>query len=126
MKKQLLILLTMLCMLAFPLNTFASELPCAETYAMSESMLLLGTGYTDDGVYYEVYGEPYAGNLNARVSVNVERTVVFVGDVFPPETMNWRETMSDLEMTGTLYLRSFIYNAKTNRTTAIYEGTLTG
>ena len=125
MRKQLLILVTMLCMLAFPLNAFASE-SHNDTYAVSESMLLLGTGYTDDGVYYEVYGEPYTGNINARVSVNVERTVVFVGDVFPPETMNWREFMSDLEMRGTLYLRSFIYNASTNRTTAIYEGTLTG
>ena len=125
MKKYFLLLIAILCMLALPINACASELP-TDSYAISESMILLGTGNTEAGIYYEVYGEPYEGNVNSRVKVTVERTVVFDGDVFPPESMNWREWIYDLEMRGTLYLTSFIYNRSTNKTTAIYEGTLSG
>ena len=125
MKKHLILFLVTLFILALPMNCFASE-PGNTTYTISEEMVLLGTGYTDDGVYYEVYGEPHTVNINARVSVDVERTVVYVGEVMPPATMNWSEKMSNIYMSGTLYLRSYIYNASTNRTTTIYEGTLTG
>ena len=126
MKKHLIILIVALFVLALPINCLASAPEDMASYTSSEEMVLLGTGYTEDGVYYEVYGEQNEVNVNARVSVNVERTVVYVGEVMPPSTMNWSEKMSNIYMSGTLYLRSYIYNAKTNRTTAIYEGTLTG
>lgn len=123
MKKHFILLLTLLLVFAFPLTSYASE-GVENSYNISENMVLLGSGYTENGVYYEVYGEEYYINPYARLSVDVERTVVYVGEVMPPATMQWSEKMSNIYMSGTLYLRSYIYNASTNRTTAIYEGTL--
>ena len=57
MKKSIL-LIAIICMLIMPMNCFASDL--SENVLFStEAQVLLGTGYTDNGVYYEVYGDPF-------------------------------------------------------------------
>lgn len=123
MKKRIILFVMMLCLLAMPMTCLASDLSY-DPGMITENMVLLDSGYTEDGVYYEVFGEPINVNVGARVLLDVDRTVVYVGEVFPPETMEWTEKISGVEMSGTLYLQSFLYNARTNRTTAYYSGTL--
>lgn len=129
MKKWMIFCITLICTLSIPITCMAktSTSPIETISPVStDGLTLLGSGYTEDGVYYEVYGEEVTTNPSARVAIEVERTVVYDGKIFPPQTISWVEEIGVLECSGTLTLSSFYYNATTNKTTAIYVGTLIG
>ena len=89
--------------------------------ARAADLPLLSSGYTEDGTYYEVYGEQSV----QRGAVNyVTRQVVYSGDVIPPMKIEWKETISGKLCSGTLQLRRSTYDKKENKTLAVYEGYL--
>ena len=92
-----------------PLCVSASDLP------------LISSGYTEDGTYYEVYGEQ---PVQRGAASYVSRRVVYSGNVTPPKEIEWKETIYETLYAGTLQLRRSVYDKKANETTAIYEGYL--
>ena len=85
-----------------------------------ESGEFISSGYTEEGVYYEMYG--IQTMVRALGSVFVTRTVVFEGAVQPDSTMYWKEYIDGEAYAGTLSLIKFDYSS--GQTTAVYEGTL--
>lgn len=82
--------------------------------------IYVGYGYTETGIYYEVYGENIL--YCALEAVTVTRTVVYEGVVQPDSTLYWEEEIDGEWYAGTLSRIKFsIYD---NKTTAVYEGTL--
>ena len=124
MKKRISLLLVMIFVLIMPMTCYAAG-NAGEATLSSGKVVLLGSGYTEDGIYYEVYGEPVSGNPGSRANLYVERSVTFVGEVYPPETLDWQEVINGVEWVGYLTLDYFYYVRSTNRTTAHYYGTLT-
>ena len=81
-------------------------------HAEQELLPLIASGYTEDGIYYEIRGE-----------ISLSREVTYEGKVSPPRQTFWRESISGTAYTGTLTL---VYSRYiNNKTIAIYEGTLT-
>lgn len=128
MKKWAIFCMVVMFIFALPLDcmakTFDTPAPITKSTATNDQVLL-GSGYTEDGVYYEVYGERITTNPNARLNIEVERTVVYDGKVMPLQTISWVEDIGGYEFRGTLTLSSFYYDAATDKTTGIYVGTIT-
>lgn len=80
----------------------------------------VGCGYTETGIYYEVYGENIS--YYASETVTVTRTVVYEGIVQPSSTLYWEEEIDGEWYAGTL--SRVKYNISNNKTTAVYTGTL--
>lgn len=78
------------------------------------------SGYTDDGIYYEVYGQTSVQSRSD--SISVARQVVYEGRVNPEKQIFWQETIDGVAYTGTLKLAQIIYGK--NKTIAVYEGIL--
>ncbi len=89
-------------------------------HAEQELLPLIASGYTEDGIYYEIRGEISLSRSNSQF---VSREVTYEGKVSPPRQTFWRESISGTAYTGTLTL---VYSRYiNNKTIAIYEGTLT-
>jgi len=126
--KKIILLFFITCIFAFPINCMAkspSSLDFCEAQTEATNLPFISSGYTEDGVYYEVYGEEITANPNTRLSIEIERTVVFTGRIFPPQTLDWVEIIGLYEYKGTLNLTSFYYDAANNKTTGIYSGIVT-
>lgn len=82
------------------------------------------SGYTDSGIYYEVYGITDNSVYGLRNTIAVERVVVFYGRVTPEATMNWSEKIGNRTYSGTLKLYSYNYSVADQITTAYYRGNL--
>lgn len=122
MKKYLLLCIAIL-LFAMPINCYANTNPPAHSqYASNGKQVFLASGYTEDGIYYEVYGEKATINPNTRHDIHVERTVSFTGKIFPPQTLDWLEEINGMDYVGTLTLTSFYYDVAANKTTGFYEG----
>lgn len=80
----------------------------------------IDSGYTGEGIYYEVYGTeavPYADN-----HLTVTRIFTYDGIITPNNEIAWKEIMDGNTYAGTLQLVSFYYNNQ--KTTATYTGIL--
>lgn len=82
----------------------------------------LRNGYTNEGIYYEVFGEQI--NPNIKGVISVERQIVYSGKITPNSTLEWREEIDGISYHGTLNLVFYTYNKTQNTTTAWYSGTL--
>ena len=103
--------------------TLSSSLPVSAQVQTPNGMLIT-TGYTENGVYYEIYGEnTYI--QRSGISLLITREVVYTGYTTPPREIPWQERINNLTYIGTLYLSSTSYNPKTNKTTATYQGIVT-
>ncbi len=96
--------------LSFPAQAAMPDLP------------MITSGYTEEGVYYEVHGEIPAQRSN---SVEVTRIVAYSGDITPSSTLAWTENIQGHPFSGTLSLVSFRYDIRSHTTLATYQGTLT-
>lgn len=82
-------------------------------------------GYTEDGIYYELYkSNEQADDLTVSGSVSVTREILYYAVVFPPMEIEWTETISGVNYTGTLRLLNFSVNPDAETTIAAYSGTL--
>lgn len=102
-----------------------------ESYAVSANSLAINiesnssleafsrSGYTIDGVFYEVKGDlvEYAESY-----VNVNRTVMFYDEVEPDDNIYWEEYINDELYAGILNLIE--YEFYEGITTAMYSGKL--
>ena len=111
MKKTFLIALLTILLSAIPLNTHAQNL----------SLPLVTYGITEEGISYQVYGETLSTTSN---SVTVTRSIVYNGNVSPSTSLSWTENIDGYTYSGTLRLTRSTYNESTNKTTAVYYGTL--
>ncbi|WP_300860248.1 hypothetical protein [uncultured Acetatifactor sp.] len=71
----------------------------------------LMTGYPENGVYYEIYGE----NTYIQRSGNglyITREVVYSGSSAPPLEIQWQERINNLTYTGTLYIKTSLMTQK--------------
>lgn len=91
-----------------------------------QNLSLIMRGETEDGIYYEIYGDTFE-TLAQRGSVSllVTRIVIYHGKVTPPAQISWVESIDDVIYTGTLHIRQYRYNAKNNIVSATYEGFIT-
>ncbi len=111
----------MILVVCQPVNLAAeSVLPEARLYHDIEAGKYIASGYTEDGIYYEVYGTQNV--TRALESIFVTRTVVFEGIVQPDSTMYWKEYINGDAYAGTLRLVEF--SSSLGQTTAVYEGAL--
>lgn len=94
---------------------------CSNAYAQ-DNIHLISSGYTEEGIYYEVYGS--TPNTFLRGALSVTRKITYNGKVNPPSSIYWRENISGVNYAGTLTLIDFMYYADTNQTTATYSGTI--
>lgn len=108
-----LIPLTLLLSLALPVSVQAG----------TQNNTLISTGYTESGIYYEIYGDSVSVQQNSS-GFYVTKTVVYDGEVTPPLTISWQEYINGLSYTGILHLSSSTYSPKTNKTTAAYQDTI--
>lgn len=84
-------------------------------------------GYTDSGVYYEVYEietTTLSNNTYAITSsIAVSRQLQFQGIIVPPRTMDYVEVIHGITYRGIITLSRFTY--EDNNTIALYTGLLT-
>lgn len=97
---------------------------CTLPVTASAENILLSSGYTEDGIYYEVFGDQDASVQRSSESTFVTRTITFSGNATPSASLAWSETIKGFRYAGTLHIVSSLYSQKTNTTTATYEGTL--
>lgn len=95
--------------------------PSISAHAETNQLPFIESGYTDEGVYYEVHGEPLSQYFS--ISQSVIRQVTYQGEINPPQQIYWEETMHGITYRGTLQLSQLIYVK--NQTIASYTGTLT-
>lgn len=91
----------------------------------SASVAPVYTGYTDDGVYYEVFEENRCFNLSALKSQDSHRvnlSVRYDGVIIPPGTYFYSRNYNNEMYSGTLNLRSYI--VKDRKTIARYSGNI--
>lgn len=98
-------------------------------YANEAEKGFLYSGYTTEGVYYEVYETVTEYTIDelrtARASMYVERSVVYTGtDIVPPRTVDWEEVIGGVTYKGTLSLFSVKNDYVNNKTTCKYVGYL--
>ena len=122
LKRNFLLLVTIVLM-ATPLTCLAQDyqgrqLDCA--FVEMAAGDIIASGYTEDGIYYEVYGEGISTYSTGYITVT--RTVVFNGVVRPSSTMEWEELIGNTMYSGTLSLSSF--SVKDGKTVAVYTGKL--
>lgn len=123
MRKYVMYIGMMLLVALYPMECFATEPQKDAVYTDTVEEVrgqLLYSGYTEDGISYEVYGLPVL--TRAVDTVTVERTVVYTGMVNPSRTLNWEEKIDGVFYVGTLSLTQTKYLS--GKTTAIYTGTL--
>ena len=83
------------------------------------------TGYTADGIYYEVtYSDTdYTSVISSRGSaIYVTREITYNTIITPNVSLSWSERINDTIYSGTLKLQSFYY--ENEKTVATYKGTL--
>lgn len=79
------------------------------------------SGYTENGIYYEVYGQTF---LQPRSdSIFVTRQVTYEGRINPEKQIFWKESVNGVTYTGNLKLAQVMHDV--NKTIAFYRGTLT-
>lgn len=110
------------CLSAF-IFTLSLALPVSAQSQTHDSMPLT-TGYTENGVYYEIYSE-YTYIQRSGVSLLITREVVYASNTVPPREIPWQKRINSLTYTGTLHLKNSAYDPKTNKTTATYQGIVT-
>ena len=123
MKKIYIILFMLTILILYPVKCQASSLlhdGGALKYAEKVTEDFIISGYTESGIYYEVYGTGIEGR--ALEGVYVTRTVIFEGDIMPDSTLHWKEYINGIAYSGTLSLIEYAY--KGGVTKAVYEGTL--
>ena len=120
-KSYTLLIVLMILVVCQPITLAAEPVPTeARLCHDKEAGEFLASGYTEEGIYYEVYGTRSV--TRAMESIFVTRTVVYEGIVQPEPTMYWKEYVNGEVYAGTLKLAEFDYSS--GQTTAIYEGTL--
>lgn len=124
MKKYLKILITIMMLLVVcPVNAFAAtdftEIESIK-YSANVEGEFIANGYTEAGVYYEVYGEKTITRSSEELVI--KRTVVYDGMMKPSSTLFWQENINGEMYSGTLQLIEFSFNNGT--TTAVYQGTV--
>ncbi len=84
------------------------------------------TGYTEDGIYYEVYEEAAYDNHAVIFSdeIRITRTVEYNGNIVPPRSFAYSETIKGTPYSGTLSIKSYKYNRNTGKTIAKYSGVI--
>ena len=113
MKKIYRFILTSVFVLSLSISAFAS----------AEELPLITSGYTDEGIYYEVHGE--TASQRSADSQYVVRYVTYSGKVNPQSQLSWNEIINGRTYTGTLSLTEKFYDKSENITMATYAGTLT-
>lgn len=81
-------------------------------------------GYTEDGIYYEVYFEILEKDV-AFCADGVEHVTVrltYDSIIVPPSTLDWEEEIEGELYSGTLKLQSYTFQG--NKTIATYYGAL--
>lgn len=111
MKKNFMILMMLIIMSTLSIDVCAREL----------NTTFISYGITEEGINYQVYGETLSVTES---SISVTRTIVFEGNVNPSFSLPWSENIDGINYSGTLYIVSMNYNKTTNKTTALYQGTL--
>lgn len=96
-------------------------------YAGEIEKSLISSGYNENGVYYEVYGDI---NINQSIdtysnTLSVERGVVYNGKIIPTRTILWSEVLNSKVYSGELVLARYIYDVSANKTYAYYKGDIT-
>lgn len=89
--------------------------------AQEPDLLPIQSGISDDGISYQVYGSTLSTTAN---SITVSRTIIYEGEVAPPRTTTWVEYIDGVRYSSTIQLSSLSYDYDTNKTTAVYYGTL--
>lgn len=124
MKKKILILAAIVMLVYCPVECFAKE---QQVSILSENMMdkvtkefFLLNGYTEEGIYYEVYGETELSRSSEAVSV--ERTVIYESIVIPSSTIAWEEQINGEMYAGNLSLVKYSFSS--GKTIAKYTGTL--
>ena len=115
MKKTFIFLLFLIPMFFLSVPVQAEEYPA----------IMITSGYTAEGIYYEVYDEMPALVQRSGAGMNVSRTVIYYGKITPEREISWRETINGIQYTGILHLAKSDYDPVENKTTAVYRGTLT-
>lgn len=106
---SLILTITLALFLSIPVHAETDQLP------------FIKSGYTENGIYYEVHGE--ALSQYRSISQPVTREVTYEGKVNPPSQLYWEETIHGITYTGTLQLASSIYIK--GQTVASYIGVIT-
>ena len=88
----------------------------------SNSNTLVGSGYTNEGIYFEVYCINDETFLSRAASITVTREIIYEGIISPPAQLDWNETISGINYSGTLKIQSFRYSNE--KTIATYKGIL--
>ena len=126
--KRIVLLLLVFSLMMMPMSVLAAVNP--NTISASTTIkTLFGTGYTSDGIYYEVYDITTgtdSATPNAIVTLHVRRCVLYYAIVTPPSSIPWSEKTSAGNMYGTLYFNLAVYNYTENTTEAWFEGDITG
>lgn len=120
-KSYTLLIVLMILVVCQPITLAAEPVPTeARLCHDKEAGEFLASGYTEEGIYYEVYGTRSV--TRAMESIFVTRTVVYEGTVQPDTTLYWKEYINGEAYAGTLALVKF--DCSLGQTKAIYEGTL--
>lgn len=90
-------------------------------HAEADQLPFIKSGYTENGIYYEVHGESLAQCRS--ISQTVTRQVTYQGEVNPPQQLYWEETSHGITYAGTLQLVDLVY--MNNQTIASYTGVIT-
>lgn len=106
---SLILSITLALSLSFPVHAETDQLP------------LIKSGYTDEGIYYEVHGA--ALSQYRSISQPVTREVTYEGNINPPRELYWKETIHGITYTGTLQLTAKLYLK--GQTIATYSGVIT-
>ena len=88
-------------------------------------------GYTSEGIAYEVYivhEQANTSSPNIVVSKKFTISVIFDGNIIPPETWSTTITEGAVTYSGTLYRGTYSYDNFLNskKTVVQYSGTLCG
>lgn len=126
MKKTGIFALSLVMILSFSMNV------CAKENTNMNSEVLLEQGYTDDGIYFEVFGIQDENNGSTANSTRIvdskviTRKVVYYSLVTPSNSISWQENIGGSTYSGTLYLSSYVKYPSGNYTNAWYTGTVIG
>lgn len=123
MRRNILFVLSIVVLALCPLKCNATEQK--DTLMFEESAIelekgFIKEGYTEEGIYYKVYGENVVSRSSEYITVN--RTIVYEGEVRPASTIYWEEQINGEMYTGTLLLLK--YSISSGKTTAVYTGKL--
>lgn len=113
MRKNYILTSFFILSLLFPFSVQAAEQSSAQNI----------TGYTIDNIQYEVYGTDFV-QLTTN-SIFVSRKITYDGFCIPSKQISWKEEIEGVTYSGTLTLIRNSFDANTQKTIAVYEGTLT-